>query len=320
MKANNILETIGNTPHVRINRLFGDQHEVWIKLERANPGGSIKDRIALSMIEDAERKGELRPGSVIVEPTSGNTGIGLAMVAAVKGYPLVLVMPESMSVERRRLMAAYGAQFDLTPREKGMKGAIARAQELVDQIPGAWMPQQFENEANIAVHKATTVQEILADFPEGIDVLITGVGTGGHITALGEELKKHFPKLQVFAVEPTLSPVISGGQPGPHPIQGIGAGFVPRNLHTEILDGIIQIEKDDAFEYARRAALEEGIFGGISSGATLAAIAQKLPELPAGARILGFNYDTGERYLSIEGLYQWDGAQSVATPSVTAAP
>lgn len=320
MKANNILETIGNTPHVRINRLFGDQHEVWIKLERANPGGSIKDRIALSMIEDAERKGELRPGSVIVEPTSGNTGIGLAMVAAVKGYPLVLVMPESMSVERRRLMAAYGAQFDLTPREKGMKGAIARAQELVDQIPGAWMPQQFENEANIAVHKATTVQEILADFPDGIDVLITGVGTGGHITALGEELKKHFPKLQVFAVEPTLSPVISGGQPGPHPIQGIGAGFVPRNLHTEILDGVIQIEKDDAFEYARRAALEEGIFGGISSGATLAAIAQKLPELPAGARILGFNYDTGERYLSIEGLYQWDGAQSVATPSVTAAP
>ncbi len=302
MKANNILETIGNTPHVRINRLFGDQHEVWIKLERANPGGSIKDRIALSMIEDAERKGELRPGSVIVEPTSGNTGIGLAMVAAVKGYPLVLVMPESMSVERRRLMAAYGAQFDLTPREKGMKGAIARAQELVDQIPGAWMPQQFENEANIAVHKATTVQEILADFPDGIDVLITGVGTGGHITALGEELKKHFPKLQVFAVEPTLSPVISGGQPGPHPIQGIGAGFVPRNLHTEILDGVIQIEKDDAFEYARRAALEEGIFGGISSGATLAAIAQKLPELPAGARILGFNYDTGERYLSIEGL------------------
>lgn len=316
MKANNILETIGNTPHVRINRLFGDQHEIWLKLERANPGGSIKDRIALSMIEDAERKGELRPGSVIVEPTSGNTGIGLAMVAAVKGYPLVLVMPESMSVERRRLMAAYGAQFDLTPREKGMKGAIARAQELVEQIPGAWMPQQFENEANIAVHKATTVQEILADFPEGIDVLITGVGTGGHITALGEELKKHFPKLQVFAVEPVLSPVISGGQPGPHPIQGIGAGFVPRNLHTDILDGVVQVEKDDAFEYARRATLEEGIFGGISSGATLAAIAQKLPEIPAGSRILGFNYDTGERYLSIEGLYQWDGAQSVASPAI----
>lgn len=317
MKANNILDTIGNTPHVRINRLFGNSHEVWVKLERANPGGSIKDRIALSMIEDAERKGILRPGSVIVEPTSGNTGIGLAMVAAVKGYPLVLVMPESMSVERRRLMAAYGAQFDLTPREKGMKGAIARAQELVEQIPGAWMPQQFENEANIAVHKATTVKEILEDFPEGIDVLITGVGTGGHITAVGEELKKHFPNLKVYAVEPTLSPVISGGQPGPHPIQGIGAGFVPQNLHTDVLDGVIQVEKDAAFEYTRRATLEEGIFGGISSGATLAAIAQKLPEIPAGARILGFNYDTGERYLSIEGLYQWEGAQSVI-PSATA--
>jgi cysteine synthase A len=319
MKANNILETIGNTPHVRINRLFGQSHEVWVKLERANPGGSIKDRIALSMIEDAEKKGELKPGSVIVEPTSGNTGIGLAMVAAVKGYPLILVMPESMSVERRRLMAAYGAQFDLTPREKGMKGAIARAQELVDEIPNAWMPQQFENEANIAVHRETTVREILADFPEGLDVLITGVGTGGHITAVGEELKKHFPKLQVFAVEPTLSPVISGGQPGPHPIQGIGAGFVPRNLHTDVLDGVIQVDKDDAFEYARRATLEEGIFGGISSGATLAAIAQKLPDIPAGARILGFNYDTGERYLSIEGLYQWDGAQSVAIPNSGAA-
>jgi cysteine synthase A len=319
MKANNILETIGNTPHVRINRLFGQSHEVWVKLERANPGGSIKDRIALSMIEDAENKGELKLGSVIVEPTSGNTGIGLAMVAAVKGYPLILVMPESMSVERRRLMAAYGAQFDLTPREKGMKGAIARAQELVDEIPNAWMPQQFENEANIAVHRETTVKEILADFPDGLDVLITGVGTGGHITAVGEELKKHFPKLQVFAVEPTLSPVISGGQPGPHPIQGIGAGFVPRNLHTDVLDGVIQVDKDDAFEYARRATLEEGIFGGISSGATLAAIAQKLPEIPAGARILGFNYDTGERYLSIEGLYQWDGAQSVAIPTAGAA-
>lgn len=319
MKANNILETIGNTPHVRINRLFGQSHEVWIKLERANPGGSIKDRIALSMIEAAENKGELKLGSVIVEPTSGNTGIGLAMVAAVKGYPLILVMPESMSVERRRLMAAYGAQFDLTPREKGMKGAIARAQELVDEIPNAWMPQQFENEANIAVHRETTVKEILADFPEGLDVIITGVGTGGHITAVGEELKKHFPNLQVFAVEPTLSPVISGGQPGPHPIQGIGAGFVPRNLHTDILDGVIQVDKDDAFEYARRATLEEGIFGGISSGATLAAIAQKLPEIPAGARILGFNYDTGERYLSIEGLYQWEGAQSVAIPTSGAA-
>lgn len=307
MKANNILDTIGNTPHVRINRLFGENHEVWIKLERANPGGSIKDRIALSMVEDAERKGELRPGSVIVEPTSGNTGIGLAMVAAVKGYSLILVMPESMSVERRRLMAAYGAQFDLTPREKGMKGAIARAEELVAEIPGAWMPQQFENEANITIHKATTVKEILEDFPEGIDYLITGVGTGGHITAVGEELKKHFPNLKVYAVEPALSPVISGGQPGPHPIQGIGAGFLPRNLHTEVLDGVIQVEKDEAFDYARRAALEEGIFGGISSGATLAAIAQKLPEIPAGSRILGFNYDTGERYLSIEGLYQWEG-------------
>ncbi len=318
MKANNILDTIGNTPHVRINRLFGNSHEVWIKMERANPGGSIKDRIAISMIEDAERKGILRPGSVIVEPTSGNTGIGLAMVAAVKGYSLVLVMPESMSVERRRLMAAYGAKFDLTPREKGMKGAIARAQELVEQIPGAWMPQQFENEANIAVHKETTVKEILEDFPEGIDVLITGVGTGGHITAVGEELKKHFPNLKVYAVEPTLSPVISGGQPGPHPIQGIGAGFVPRNLHTEVLDGVIQVEKEDAFEYARRATLEEGIFGGISSGATLAAIAQKLPEIPAGARILGFNYDTGERYLSIEGLYQWEEAQSIIPNATTA--
>ena len=319
MKANNILETIGNTPHVRINRLFGDSHEVWIKLERANPGGSIKDRIALSMIEDAERKGELRPGSIIIEPTSGNTGIGLAMVAAVKGYSLVLVMPESMSVERRRLMAAYGAQFDLTPREKGMKGAIARAQELVDQTPNAWMPQQFENEANIAVHRATTVKEIIADFPDGLDVLITGVGTGGHITAVGEELKKQFPNLKVYAVEPVLSPVISGGQPGPHPIQGIGAGFVPKNLHTDILDGVIQVEKDDAFDYARRATLEEGIFGGISSGATLAAIAQKLPEFPTGSRILGFNYDTGERYLSIEGLYQWEGAQSIAPPAPAAA-
>ena len=311
MKADNILETIGNTPHLRINRLFGKSHEVWIKLERANPGGSIKDRIALAMIDDAERKGILTPGSVIVEPTSGNTGIGLAMVAAVKGYSLILVMPESMSVERRRLMAAYGAKFDLTPREKGMKGAIARAMELVAEIPGAWMPQQFENEANITAHKETTVKEILADFPEGLDVLITGVGTGGHITAVGEELKKHFPNLQVYAVEPSLSPVISGGQPGPHPIQGIGAGFVPQNLHTEVLDGVIRIEKEDAFEYARRAVLEEGVFGGISSGATLAAIAQKLPEIPAGARILGFNYDTGERYLSIEGLYQWEDAQSL---------
>ncbi len=309
MKANNILETIGNTPHVRINRLFGDQHEVWIKLERANPGGSIKDRIALSMIEAAEKSGELKPGSVIVEPTSGNTGIGLAMVAAVKGYPLVLVMPESMSVERRRLMAAYGATFDLTPREKGMKGAIERAGQLLNEIPNSWMPQQFENEANIAVHRATTAQEILEDFPEGIDYLITGVGTGGHITAVAEVLKKSFPNLKVFAVEPSLSPVISGGAPGPHPIQGIGAGFIPLNLHMELLDGVIQVQKDDAFEYAKRATLEEGIFGGISSGATLAAIAQKLPEIPIGSRVLGFNYDTGERYLSIEGLYEWENAQ-----------
>jgi len=309
MKANNILETIGNTPHVLINRLFGDQHEVWIKLERANPGGSIKDRIALSMIEAAEKSGELKPGSVIVEPTSGNTGIGLAMVAAVKGYPLVLVMPESMSVERRRLMAAYGATFDLTPREKGMKGAIERAGQLLNEIPNSWMPQQFENEANIAVHRATTAQEILEDFPEGIDYLITGVGTGGHITAVAEVLKKSFPNLKVFAVEPSLSPVISGGAPGPHPIQGIGAGFIPLNLHMELLDGVIQVQKDDAFEYAKRATLEEGIFGGISSGATLAAIAQKLPEIPIGSRVLGFNYDTGERYLSIEGLYEWENAQ-----------
>jgi cysteine synthase len=304
MKANNILATIGNTPHVRINRLFGTDHEVWIKLERANPGGSIKDRIALSMIEAAEKDGTLRPGSVIIEPTSGNTGIGLAMVAAVKGYELILVMPESMSIERRRLMAAYGAKFDLTPREKGMKGAIERAGELVRETPNSWMPQQFENEANIAVHKATTVPEILADFPDGLDYLITGVGTGGHITAVGEVLKTHFPNLKVLAVEPALSPVISGGAPGPHPIQGIGAGFIPKNLHTDVLDGIIQVSKDAAFEYAKRSALEEGIFGGISSGATLAAIAQHLPNIPAGSRILGFNYDTGERYLSIEGLFE----------------
>jgi len=310
MKANNILETIGNTPHVRVNRLFGDQHEVWLKLERANPGGSIKDRIALSMIEAAEQSGELRPGSIIVEPTSGNTGIGLALVAAVKGYQIILVMPESMSVERRRLMAAYGAQFDLTPREKGMKGAIERATELVSEIPNAWMPQQFENEANIEIHRKTTALEILQDFPEGIDYIITGVGTGGHITGVAEVLKAHFPKLQIFAVEPALSPVISGGAPGPHPIQGIGAGFIPRNLYTDLLDGVIQVSKEDAFEYAKRAVVEEGIFGGISSGATLAAIAQKLADIPAGARVLGFNYDTGERYLSIEGLYEWEGAQS----------
>ena len=303
------METIGNTPHVRINRLFAGTHEVWIKLERSNPGGSIKDRIALSMIEDAERKGALQPGSVIIEPTSGNTGIGLAMVAAVKGYKLILVMPESMSVERRRLMAAFGAGFDLTPREKGMKGAIERARELLLEIPGAWMPQQFENEANIAIHRATTAQEILQDFPDGIDCLITGVGTGGHITATGEVLKGYFPKLKVFAVEPALSPVISGGDPGPHPIQGLGAGFIPKNLHADILDGVITVSKEDAFHFAKRAALEEGIFGGISSGATLAAIAQKIPEIPTGARILGFNYDTGERYLSIDGLFEWEAGQ-----------
>ena len=299
MKAASILETIGNTPHVRINRLFSADHEVWSKSERANPGGSIKDRIALAMIEDAEKSGALQRGGTIVEPTSGNTGIGLAMVAAVKGYRLVLVMPESMSIERRRLMLAYGATFDLTPREKGMKGAIERALELVEQTPGAWMPQQFENPANIEVHKRTTAREILADFPDGVDMLITGVGTGGHITGLAEVLKAWWPALKVYAVEPTLSPVISGGQPGPHPIQGIGAGFVPRNLHTQLLDGVVQVAPDDAKDYARRAAREEGLLVGISSGATLAAIAQKLDGAPKGTRVLGFNYDTGERYLSV---------------------
>jgi len=300
MKADSILATIGNTPHVRVNRLFGPDAEVWIKSERANPGGSIKDRIALAMIEAAEADGSLKPGGTIVEPTSGNTGIGLAMVAAVKGYKLVLVMPESMSLERRRLMLAYGASFDLTPREKGMKGAIERALELVDQTPGAWMPQQFENPANIAVHHRTTGQEILADFADApIDVLITGVGTGGHITGTAEVLKEKWPSIKIFAVEPTLSPVISGGQPGPHPIQGIGAGFVPRNLHTQLLDGVIQVDPAAAKEMARRAAREEGMLVGISSGATLQAIAQKLVDLPAGSRVLGFNYDTGERYLSV---------------------
>jgi cysteine synthase A len=303
MKVQSILDTIGNTPHVRVNRLYPNTHEVWIKLERANPGGSIKDRIALSMIEDAEKRGVLNKDTVIIEPTSGNTGIGLAMVAAAKGYKLVLVMPESMSIERRRLMSAYGATFDLTPREKGMKGAIARAAELAEQTPNSWIPQQFENQANIDVHVRTTAQEILADFPEGLDYLITGVGTGGHITACGEVLKKHWPNLKVFAVEPALSPVISGGAPGPHPIQGIGAGFIPKNLHTDILDGVIQVSKEEAFEYAQKAAKHEAIFCGVSSGATLAAIAKKLAEIPAGARVLGFNYDTGERYLSIEGLF-----------------
>jgi cysteine synthase len=298
MKAANILETIGNTAHIRMSKIFPDA-EVWIKSERSNPGGSIKDRIALAMIEDAERSGALQPGGTIVEPTSGNTGIGLAMVAAVKGYKLVLVMPESMSLERRRLMLAYGASFDLTPREKGMKGAIERALELVEQTPGAWMPQQFENPANIEVHVRTTAQEILADFPEGLDAMITGVGTGGHITGCAEVLKKAWPQLKVFAVEPTLSPVISGGQPGPHPIQGIGAGFVPANLHTQLLDGVIKVDPADAKTMAKRAAAEEGMLVGISSGATLAAIAQKLPDLGANAKVLGFNYDTGERYLSV---------------------
>lgn len=302
MKVDNILQTIGNTPHVRINRLFGSAANVWVKAERGNPGGSIKDRIALSMVEDAERSGALKPGGTIIEPTSGNTGIGLALVAAVKGYKLVLVMPDSMSIERRRLMLSYGATFDLTPREKGMKGAIARAQELLAQTPGAWIPQQFENPANIDVHVRTTAQEILADFPDGLDALITGVGTGGHLTGVARVLKAKFPALKIFAVEPTASPVISGGAPAPHPIQGIGAGFVPKNLDTSLLDGVIQVDAEPAREYARRCAREEGMLVGISSGATLAAIAQKLPELPAGARVLGFNYDTGERYLSVEGF------------------
>jgi cysteine synthase len=304
MKADTILATIGDTPHIRINRLFAASasHEVWIKSERANPGGSIKDRIALSMIDAAERSGALKPGGTIIEPTSGNTGIGLAMVAAVKGYKLVLVMPDSMSIERRRLMLAYGATFELTPREKGMKGSIARAQELVAATPGGWMPQQFENEANIEVHVRTTAEEIARDFAEGLDALITGVGTGGHITGCAMVLKKKWPKLKVFAVEPSASPVISGGQPSPHPIQGIGAGFVPKNLHTALLDGVIQVEAEEAREMARRCAREEGMLVGISSGATLAAIAKKLPELASGARVLGFNYDTGERYLSIEGF------------------
>ena len=299
MKANSILETIGNSAHIRLQRMFGDA-EVWIKSERSNPGGSIKDRIGLAMIEAAERDGSLKPGGTIIEPTSGNTGVGLAMVAAVKGYKLVLVMPESMSVERRRLMLAYGASFDLTPREKGMKGAIERAIELVATTPNSWMPQQFENPANVDVHVQTTGPEILADFKDTpIDVLITGVGTGGHITGCAQVLKAAWPNLKIFAVEPTLSPVISGGQPGPHPIQGIGAGFIPANLNTRLIDGVIQVDPEDAKEMARRAAREEGMLVGISSGATLAAISQKLKELPSGSRVLGFNYDTGERYLSV---------------------
>ena len=302
MLANDVLHTIGNTPHVRINRLFGSSHSVYVKCERANPGGSIKDRIAVSMVEAAEAAGVLVAGATIVEPTSGNTGVGLAMVAAVKGYKLVLVMPDSMSVERRRLMLAYGATFELTPREKGMNGAIARALEIVAATPGAWMPQQFDNPSNIEIHARTTAQEIAADFPSGIDALITGVGTGGHITGCAQVLKKMWPKLKVYAVEPSASPVISGGKPSPHPIQGIGAGFIPKNLQVDLLDGVIQVEAEAAREMARRSAREEGLLVGISSGATLAAIAQKLPEIAAGATVLGFNYDTGERYLSIEGF------------------
>ena len=305
MKASSVLATIGHTPHIRINRIFGaacQTHHIYIKSERSNPGGSIKDRIALSMVEAAEKSGALQPGGTIIEPTSGNTGVGLAMVAAVKGYTLVLVMPDSMSIERRRLMLAYGASFDLTPRDKGMTGAIARAKELVAQTPGAWMPQQFENPANIEVHALTTAEEILADFPQGVDYLITGVGTGGHLSGVAQVLKAKFPHTRVYAVEPAASPVISGGKPSPHPIQGIGAGFVPVNLITTLLDGVIQVEGDAAKDYARRSAAQEGLLVGISSGATLAAIAQKLPEIPAGSTVLGFNYDTGERYLSVEGF------------------
>lgn len=299
MKAASVLATIGNTAHIRLSRMFPD-HEVWIKSERSNPGGSIKDRIALAMIEAAEESGDLKPGGTIIEPTSGNTGVGLAMVAAVKGYTLLLVMPESMSIERRRLMLAYGAKFDLTDKAKGMKGAIERAQQLVEQTDGAWMPQQFDNPANVAVHVATTSQEILHDFAEDpVDVMITGVGTGGHLTGCAEELKRHWPDMKAYAVEPELSPVIAGGKPGPHPIQGIGAGFIPSNLHTKAIDGAIQVDADKAKEMARRSAAEEGLLVGISSGATLAAIAAKLPDLAPGTRILGFNYDTGERYLSV---------------------
>ncbi len=305
MKASSVLATIGNTPHIRVNRLFGaacQTHQIYIKSERVNPGGSIKDRIALAMVEAAEKSGALQPGATIIEPTSGNTGVGLAMVAAVKGYKLVLVMPDSMSIERRRLMLAYGASFDLTPREKGMNGAIARAKELQAQTPGSWTPQQFENPANIDAHVRATALEILADFPDGVDYLITGVGTGGHLTGVARVLKAKFPKTKVFAVEPAASPVISGGKPSPHPIQGIGAGFIPVNLDVSLLDGVIQVEGDAAKDYARRSAAEEGVLVGISSGATLAAIAQKLPEIAAGSTVLGFNYDTGERYLSIEGF------------------
>ncbi len=305
MRANDILGTIGKTPHVRINRLFAQRPdvEVWAKLERANPGGSIKDRIALAMIEDAEKRGVLKKGSVIIEPTSGNTGIGLAMVAAVKGYRLILVMPESMSIERRRLMAAYGAEFDLTPKALGMKGAVARAQELAAQTPGAWIPSQFDNPANVEIHRRTTAAEIIEDFPEGLDFLITGVGTGGHISGVGEVLKEKWPDIKVIAVEPAKSPLISGGQPAPHTIQGIGANFIPTNLHRAVLDGVVQVTDEDAFAFAKRAAKEEAIFLGISSGAVLAGVAQKLAELPKGARVLTFCFDTGERYLSVDNLF-----------------
>ncbi|MGZ5237767.1 MAG: cysteine synthase A [Caldimonas sp.] len=302
MLANDVLHTVGNTPHIRINRLFGKTHSVYVKSERANPCGSIKDRIAVAMVEAAESSGALKPGATIVEPTSGNTGVGLAMVAAVKGYRLILVMPDSMSVERRRLMLAYGASFVLTPREKGMNGSIAKALEIVAQTPGAWMPQQFDNPANIDVHMRTTAEEIAADFPSGVDALITGVGTGGHITGCARVMKKMWPRLKVYAVEPSASPVISGGKPSPHPIQGIGAGFIPKNLHVDLLDGTIQVEAEAAREMARRCAREEGLLVGLSSGATLAAIAQKLPDIAPGSTVLGFNYDTGERYLSIEGF------------------
>lgn len=304
MRANNILETIGNTPHVRINKLFGSEHEVWMKLEKNNPGASIKDRIALSMIEDAEKKGILNKDSVIIEPTSGNTGVGLALVAAVKGYKIILVMPESMSIERRRLMSLYGAEFVLTAREKGMKGAIEKATELVNATPGAWMPQQFDNPANTEIHRQTTAQEIITDFKDGLDYVITGVGTGGHITAIAEVVKAKMPSLKVFAVEPELSPILSGGTPGPHPLQGLGPNFIPSILNREALDGVITIGKDEAFTYTQRLAKEEGILVGISTGAALAAVAKKLPEIPKGSKILTFNYDTGERYLSIEGLFQ----------------
>ena len=303
MKVNSILETIGNTPIVKINRMFPSDVSVWIKLEKFNPGGSIKDRIALSMVNDAEQKGILKPDSVIIEPTSGNTGIGLAMVAAVKGYRIILVMPESMSIERRKIMSAYGAEFDLTPREKGMKGAIERARQLQSDIPGAWMPMQFDNQANTEIHRNTTAKEILTDFPEGIDYLITGVGTGGHITGCAEILKKKFPNLKVFAVEPELSPVLSGGSPSPHPIQGIGAGFIPSIMNTDLLDGIIKVGKEEAYTFTKRASKEEGLFAGISTGASLAAVNQKIADFPKGSKILTFNYDTGERYLTTDGLF-----------------